>query len=106
MARDFGILFILSHTAPVAGLIGLAAMFFQPAWMLPMMALGALAAIVGLMLLAVFLCFYGGYPVKDMLPTIIGFPVFMASWMPLQLVALIVPVKTWSEIKHTGQRHV
>ena len=106
MARDFGILFIISHTAPVAGLLGLAAMFFQPAWMLPMMALGALAAIAGMMLLAVFLCFCGGYPVRDMLPAIIGFPVFMASWMPLQLIALIVPVRTWSEIRHTGQKNV
>lgn len=103
MARDFGMLFIISHTAPLAGIIGCISMLFQPPWMLLLMGCGLLLALAAMMLLAVFLCWYGGYPVKKMLPTILGFPVFMASWAPIQLISLFIPVKTWSEIKHTGQ---
>lgn len=104
MARDFGMLFIISHTAPLAGLIGLAAMFFQPPVMYLIMAFALVLACAAMMLLAVFLCFYGGYPVRKMLPAIFGFPIFMASWAPIQLLALFVPVRTWSEIRHGGQR--
>jgi len=106
MARDFGMIFIISHTAPVAGLLGMIGMLFMPAQMLPLMGIGVIAALVGCILLAVFLCFYGGYPVSKMIPAIVGFPVFMASWAPLQLYALVVPVKTWSEIRHSGQGDV
>lgn len=103
MARDFGMLFIISHTAPLAGVLGCISMLFQPQWMLPLMGFGVILAILAMMLLAVFLCWYGGYPVKKMLPTILGFPLFMFSWAPIQILSLFIPVKTWSEIKHTGQ---
>lgn len=106
MARDFGMIFLISHTAPLAGLFGLAAFFFQPPIMYAIMAAAAVLAYIAMALLAVFLCFYGGYPVQKMWPTIFGFPIFMASWAPLQLLAIFVPVKTWSEIKHKGQENV
>lgn len=106
MARDFGMTFIISHTAPLGGLVGMAAMFFQPPFMLPFMAAGALLAFVATILLALFLCRYGGYPIRKMWPAILMFPIFLLSWGPLQLLALFVPVKTWSEIRHSGQRDV
>ncbi len=106
MARDFGALFIVSHTAPLAGLFGLAAMFFQPPRMLALMAAAVPLIIIAMWLLALFLCRCGGYPIKPMLPAILLFPLFMASWAPLQLYALFVPVKTWTEIRHNGQGNV
>ena len=106
MARDFGMLFIVSHTAPIAGLVGLAAMFFQPPEMLLLMAAAVPLVIIAMWLLALFLCRCGGYPIKPMLPAILLFPLFMVSWAPLQLYALFVPVKTWTEIRHNGQGNV
>lgn len=106
MARDFGMVFIISHTAPLGGLIGMAAMFFQPPFMLPFMAVGVVLAAVAMILLALFLCRYGGYPIRMMWPAILMFPIFLLSWAPLQLLALFVPVRTWGEIRHRGQGDV
>lgn len=106
MARDFGMLFIISHTAPIAGLLGLLAMFFQPPQMLILMCIGAVLAYIGMALLAVFLCWYGGYSVKKAVGAIFGFPIFLISWLPLQFIALFVPVKTWGEVKHYGQKNM
>ena len=106
MARDFGMLFIISHTAPLGGILGFISMFFQPRWMLVCCGAGLVLACVGMMLLAVFLCWYGGYPIRRMLPVILGFPIFMGSWIPLQILALFVPVRSWAEIKHKGQGDV
>ena len=55
-------------------------------------------------LLAVVLCRLGGYPVRRMRCAIALFPLFMASWIPLQILALFIPVRGWSEIKHNGQK--
>lgn len=106
MARDLGMFFIITHTAPIAGLLGLISMFFQPLYMLKPMLLCTLLCAVAFMLLAVLFCVYGGYPVRKMIPSILCFPIFMLSWAPLQLLALFVPVRTWSEIRHNGQRDV
>lgn len=106
MARDFGMTFILAHTAPIAGLLGFVAMFFQPPQMLPYLAAGAVLAVIAMQLLALFLCRYGGYPIRKMRSTILLFPLFLLSWGPLQTLALFVPVKNWSEIRHNGQEDV
>lgn len=106
MARDFGMTFVIANTAPLAGLFGFAALFFQPPRMLIFMAAGVVLAILAMQLLALFLCRYGGYPIRKMRSTILMFPIFLASWGPLQLLALFVPVKSWSEIKHNGQGDV
>lgn len=104
MARDFGMLFIISHSAPIAGLLGLALMAFQPPVMWALCGAGLALTWIAMTLLAVVLCRLGGYPVRRMRCAIALFPLFMASWIPLQILALFIPVRGWSEIKHNGQK--
>lgn len=104
MARDFGMLFIISHTAPLAGLLGLALLPMQLPVMWALCGAGLALAWIAMSLLAILLCRIGGYPVRRMRGAILMFPLFMASWMPLQILALFVPVRSWSEIKHHGQK--
>lgn len=103
MARDFGMLFITSHTAPLAMVAMLLSLPFMDPAMQILTGLSTALSIPGIMLLAVLLCLLGGYPVKKMWRAIVMYPVFMLSWVPLQLMALFVPVKQWSPIVHNGQ---
>lgn len=104
MARDFGVLLLSSHTAPLAFLAMIVFLPFQPKWMLLLSAAGMVLALLGMMLLAVALCVLGGYPVKRMWKTIVMFPVFMVSWIPVQMAGLLIPVKKWTPIDHNGQK--
>lgn len=103
MARDFGMTFLLSHSAPLAALVMLFGLPFQPEIMLWLTLAGVLASVPAMMLLAVCLCLLGGYPVKRMLPGILMFPLFIYSFAPLQILAVFVPVRSWEPIPHTGQ---
>lgn len=106
MARDLAMLFIISHTQPIATILMLLSLPFQKPLMLALTAAGIVLAFFGMQLLAVALCWMGGYPVKKMGPTIAMFPVFMASFIPIQIYALFEPVRKWETIEHTGQRSV
>ena len=57
---------------------------------------------VGGMALAAALCLLGGYGLKGMGGTIVRFPLFMASWLPLQVISLFKDTKKWSVIAHQG----
>ena len=48
------------------------------------------------------LCILGGYSVRRMLPTILLYPLYTASWFPLQLAALFLPIRSWKPIPHQG----
>ena len=85
------------------GLLMALAFPFQPAMMQTLTLASLPLAWIGINLLAILLCVLGGYPIRRMWPTILLFPLFMASWIPLQLVALFVPVRQWHPIDHTGQ---
>lgn len=104
MARDIGMLFIISHTAPLGFLVWILSMPFMPKALLLMTLAGFVLGYFGMVIAGVFFCRYGGYPVKKMWKAIWMFPIFMASWAPLQLLAIFVPVKSWSAIKHSGQK--
>lgn len=58
---------------------------------------------VGGMALGVLLCLLGGYGLQGMTRTIVLFPVFMASWLPLQIVSLFRDTKQWYAVAHRGQ---
>ena len=53
--------------------------------------------------LSVLLCLLGGYGLQGMTRTILIFPVFMASWLPLQVVSLFRDTRQWHAITHKGQ---
>lgn len=64
--------------------------------------LPALGYCLGGMVLAVALCLLGGYGLRGMGRTIVTFPVFMASWLPLQVISLFRDTKTWHVVAHRG----
>lgn len=59
---------------------------------------------VGGMALGVVLSLLGGYPLQDMTRSILFFPVFMASWLPLQVLSLFRDTTRWREVAHRGQK--
>lgn len=58
---------------------------------------------VGGMALGVILCLLGGYRLEGMTRTILVFPVFMASWLPLQIISLFKDTKQWHAVAHSGR---
>ena len=59
---------------------------------------------VGGMALGVVLCVLGRYALQDMTKSILFFPVFMASWLPLQVISLFRDNTQWRQVAHQGQR--
>ena len=59
--------------------------------------------VLGGMALAAVLSLLGGYGLRGMAGTIAIFPVFMASWMPLQVISLFRDTKNWKAIAHQGR---
>ena len=60
----------------------------------------AAAGWAGMTLFAAVLARAGGLSVRRMAGGILLFPVFMASWVPLQIVSLVRRTRTWTEIRH------
>ncbi len=58
---------------------------------------------VGGMALGVLLCLLGEYRLEGMTRTILLFPLFMASWLPLQILSLFKDTKKWHAIAHSGR---
>ena len=56
--------------------------------------------------LSVLLCLLGGYGLQGMTRTILLFPVFMASWLPLQIISLFRDTRKWHAIAHSGHAPV
>ena len=56
---------------------------------------------LGLMALAALLAYLGGYRDRRIVRTVAGFPLFMAAWLPLQLVSLVSRTRSWPPIAHT-----
>lgn len=106
VALDFAMTFILAHTQPLATVLMILALPWYPKWMFLTMGASACLSAIGIMLLSVLMCKLGGYPIKKMVPAILLSPIFMVSWAPLQILALVTPVKRWSPIAHTGQDDV
>lgn len=63
----------------------------------------ALLYYMGGALLGAALCLAGGYGLRGMGRTVALFPVFMASWLPLQVISLFRDTKHWKPIAHTGR---
>ena len=61
---------------------------------------------VGGMGLGVILCLLGGYAIEGMTKSILLFPVFMASWLPLQVLSLFRDSTSWHQVAHRGQQQV
>ena len=71
---------------------------------IPSLILGAGLAYALAAALGAALCLLGGYGLKGMGRAVLVFPVFMASWLPLQVVSLFKDTRRWQAIRHTGSR--
>ena len=103
VALDFAMTFILAHTQPIAAVLMVLALPWYPGWMFLTMVCSTGLSAIGIMLFSMLMCKLGGYPIGKMKLAILLSPIFMASWAPLQILALVKPVKRWSPIAHTGQ---
>ena len=70
---------------------------------LPWLLLSLGTGYAGAVGVAVALCLLGGYGLRGMGRTLVVFPIFMATWMPLQVLSLFKATKKWHEIQHTGR---
>ena len=57
---------------------------------------------VGGVALSAALCLVGGYGLRSMARAVALFPIFMATWLPLQILSLCRDTKQWSPIAHKG----
>ena len=64
----------------------------------------AAAGLAGMTLFGLVLAMSEKLDVKRALPGILLFPVFMASWMPLQAASLVRRTRGWKEIRHGNGR--
>ena len=63
---------------------------------------GLLALWIGLTLFGLLLAKLGGYSLRMMAKSILTFPVFMVSWLPLQILSLFRRTTEWKVIGHSG----
>lgn len=59
------------------------------------------AGALGLTALAALLALLGGYRDRRIVRTVLGFPLFMAAWLPLQTVSFVCRTRRWQPIAHT-----
>ena len=64
-------------------------------------ALSLAASTLGLMAFAALLAVLGGYRDRRIVRTIMGFPLFMAVWLPIQIVSLVSRTRSWQPIVHS-----
>lgn len=64
--------------------------------------LGLGAAWAGLTVFALALARIGGYPLRTIGRSAAAFPLFMISWLPLQVLSLFRRTREWKAIRHTG----
>ena len=58
----------------------------------------------GLVALAAVLCLVERYPLWEMRRAILLFPLFMASWLPLQMLSLVKDTRQWRVVPHVGRQ--
>ncbi|MBQ1603599.1 MAG: glycosyltransferase family 2 protein [Oscillospiraceae bacterium] len=69
-------------------------------WML-FLAVSLLLVGAGMIVLAAAAAVSFGYRGRGMIKSVLLFPLFMASWLPLQTAALAHPVRSWRPIRHS-----
>lgn len=86
---------------PVALALGAACLRGQLAALALTAAATLALSALGCMALAALLAVLGGHRDRRILRTIVLFPLFMASWLPLQLLSLVSRTRSWQPIPHT-----
>lgn len=64
--------------------------------------LGAAAGYLGSAMLAGLLLWIGKYPIRKMLRAVFFYPLFVASWLPIQIYSFFFRAKKWQIVRHVG----
>lgn len=86
--------------SPVPAILSVAGMEYE-FWAF---GLTVVLAWVGSTVLGLFLMGAGRYAPKAMIPAVLLFPLFMATWLPLQVLSLLCPAREWKVIAHGGTK--
>ncbi len=98
-------MFLLAPFAQaISGLLMTAAMLLRGKEALLPMVMTMVFGYLVTALLGAALCLLGEYSLRGMGRTILFFPIFMASWLPLQILSLFKDTKQWHAIAHTGKK--
>jgi cellulose synthase/poly-beta-1,6-N-acetylglucosamine synthase-like glycosyltransferase len=99
------VMILLSPIAQAAGIIPTAATIITSvrggAAALSALGVELLAAYTALALLGVLMSALAGYDVRRIFKSALAFPLFMASWVPIQVFALFAKSSSWREMRHT-----
>lgn len=100
---DMTMFLVAPFAQAISALLLVANVLLQGTEGVPYLLLGLGTGYIGAMGLALLLCFLGGYGLRGMGKTLLVFPFFMATWMPLQVISLFKATKKWHAIQHTGR---
>ncbi|NLF35277.1 MAG: glycosyltransferase, partial [Clostridiales bacterium] len=81
------------------GLLRSKAVFLRVLWLIG--AGGAVSALLTMAAAVLVVCLTGNRPHR-MWRAIVTFPLFMLSWLPLQILSLFQKTTVWKEVRHTG----
>lgn len=99
---DMAMFLMAPFAQAVSGLLALAGLLTGGVGGLVWYIGGLCVAYIGASLLGLVLSLAEGYGLRGMLPAICGYPLFMATWLPLQVSALFKDTRSWREIRHRG----
>ena len=94
------LLCVIGLVPGVGTALGMLPFFISHPWRILALVLVGVAYYLGCCLLAALLFRAEGKLCRRALPGIFGFPVFMVTWMPVNLVACFTPPPRWKEIRH------
>ena len=94
------LLCVIGLVPGVGTALGTLPFFISHPWRILALVLVGVAYYLGCCLLAALLFRAEGKLCRRALPGIFGFPVFMVTWMPVNLVACFTPPPRWKEIRH------
>jgi len=105
---DMTMFLLAAFSQAISGLLMIAGLMWSACtggWQwVPSLAAVLILGWLGGMLLALVLAVSGGYPIGEMGDTVLLFPLFMASWLPLQVLSLFKDTRKWTAVAHTGER--
>lgn len=99
---DMTMFLLLPFSQGIAALLGAVLLLTGGPAGLPVFLGGLALSYLGGAGAAAVLALYGGYDFAGMLPAILFFPVFTASWAPIQVLSLFRDTRRWIPIVHRG----
>ncbi len=99
---DMVMFLLLPFSQGISALLGAALLLTGGPAALPAFLIGLALSYLGGVGVGAVLALLGGYDLAGMAPAILFFPVFTASWAPIQVLSLFHDTRRWSPIAHRG----